>query len=138
MRRRAKKNTHTPLASEAIARKDVAVPFFPAAYRKPAQECGGWLQDKESLTKRAAEHYLANALGATGHATTLRTMNSGKWYIWTVDTTTGTFEIGVSVVRLPDYLIVREYPGVGSPRCEYEFVCTTGGDIRFITRQCTP
>lgn len=138
MRRRAKKITRNPLASEAIARKEVAVPFFPAAYRKPAQECGGWLQDKESLTKRAAEHYLDQALGSAGHATNLRTMNSGKWYIWTLVTASGAIEIGVSVVRLPDYLIVREYPGVGSPRCEYEFVCTAGGDIRFITRQCGP
>jgi len=137
MQKRAEKSTHSTVAPGADARRDADVPFFPEVYRQPVTECGGWLDDQESLTKRAAEHYLAQALGLTGHATSLRIANNGKWYIWSVTTPDGMVEIGVSVVGLPDYLVVRKYPGVGGPRCEYGFVCTADGDIRFITRKCT-
>ena len=140
MPERAERSTHSnSFASSLADNREASTPFFPALIQDPKGpkgDCSGWLKDKESLTKSAVEHYLRNALGTGGTAQVLKISNNGKWYTWTVQTPTGSFTVAVSITKLPNYLIVRKQPSPDGPRCEYNFVCTPKGDIRFITRKC--
>lgn len=111
-------------------------PFFSPADKLPTGDCTGWVNDKESLTKRAVQHYVSQELGLFGVVKSLTISTAGKWYVWTVETPTETFTVAVAVQHLPAYLIVRKNPSPDGPRCEYGFTCSPNNDIQFVTLKC--
>jgi hypothetical protein len=99
-------------------------------------DCSGWEADVESFTKKIAEFYVQDALGTTGHGTTIDCQGDRRMCWWQVETPGGTLKIGVSLARIPDFVIARG-PDPAPRRC-YDYDCPASGGVTLVPRACPP
>lgn len=105
-------------------------PFFQPVLNNGQNSCKGWLSDMESLTKRAAEHYAQELQFGPAVAESHSVENNGKWHVWQVRTLLDTKVVKVSIVGLPNYIVVR-HDGKNVKPHRYSFVCDAQGQIHF-------
>jgi Domain of unknown function (DUF4157) len=100
-----------------------------AAKPKPENECAGWFADYESLSKRAAEHYVRTELGGQHGAVKkiecdmFASNGAFACTVWFADGTP------IRVIARPDSIVVGKFPlktmtpPADQPLCWYAFKC---------------
>lgn len=85
-----------------------------------ARDCSGWEKYPRSFSKVIAQHYVSTELRQRLKAEQVRCRPDGKVCEVTFP---GDITVGVSLVKVPDYVIARQ-AGEATPRREYDYYCT--------------
>ena len=104
-------------------------------------DCSGWLRDQESLSIKAAKHYVATRLGwspGVPEQVSCDPPISTGAYLCRVTFSDGTV---IKVIAKPDEIIVGVNPLSLSPPpdrplCFYDFHCTPSGELVLTEREC--
>jgi hypothetical protein len=99
-------------------------------------DCSGWMRDPQSFGKVVADHYLRSEYPSLlGRVTKIWVRADNK--ICQVYYSTGV-AVGVSFVNFPDHVIARRWSHPTGPRCEYDFDCSSSGQLLLKKRSCGP
>jgi hypothetical protein len=125
-----------PALLRRLARRRSLLRFAMPTQEQRTGNCPGWMSDPESFSKAVADHYVRTEYPSlSGRAEKIWCRADKK--ICQVDYSTG-IQVGVSFVRLPDYVIARRWAHPTGPRCEYDFDCRPSGELVLTKRSCRP
>jgi hypothetical protein len=93
-----------------------------------AANCSGWERDKESFSKRVAEHYARTVLGQALNARSIRQGSPVRWEVRLSDTIVIAVVFGKSFVGA-----ARMHPW--GPIRHYNYSCTASGDLVLTERK---
>jgi hypothetical protein len=92
--------------------------------------CSGWESDRESFSKRVAEHYMRTVFGQPLNARSIRQASSVRWEVRFSDS------IVVGVVFAKGFVAAaRIYTDPIGPVRHYNYSCTTQGDLVLTERK---
>jgi hypothetical protein len=87
-------------------------------------DCSGWERDRDSFSKRVAEHYMRTVFGQSLTAKTIRQASPVRWEVQFSNNTV------VAVVFATNFVAAsRLFPSPGGPIRHYNFSCTASGDL---------
>jgi hypothetical protein len=93
-------------------------------------DCSGWEKDRESFSKRVAEHYARTVLGQPLSASSIRQGSPVRWEVRMSD------GIVIAVVFAKDFVATaRLFPSPLGPIRHYNFSCTPQGDLVLTDRK---
>ena len=96
----------------------------------PSRSCAGWESDAESFTKVIADFYVRTELGGTPGMADIQCQGDRRMCFITYE---GGTSVGVSLARVPDFVIARQRGGNG-PRREYVYDCDPSGRVNLRPR----
>lgn len=100
-------------------------------------DCSDWEKDLQSFSKVIAEQYVRTVLKRPLLSQVKRVSCRSDGKVCQVFFDDGT-SIWVSYAKVPSYVITREAAG-GKLRCEFNYQCTSGGQVVFDQRgKCRP
>ena len=86
--------------------------------------CSGWERDRDSFSKRVAEHYMRTVFGQSVTARSIRQASPVRWEVQFSD------DFVVGVVFAPGFVAAsRLYATPTGPVRHYNSSCTSGGDL---------
>ena len=95
-----------------------------------AGDCSGWERDRESFSKRVAEHYARTVLGQPLSARSIRQGSAVRWEVRMSD------DIVIAVVFAKDFVATaRIHISPMGPIRHYNYSCTPQGDLVLTDRK---
>ena len=92
--------------------------------------CAGWERDRDSFSKRVAEHYMRTVFGQSLTARSIRQASPVRWEVQFPN------NIVVGVVFAKDFVgASRLYANPSGPVRHYNYSCTAAGDLVLSERQ---
>jgi hypothetical protein len=92
--------------------------------------CAGWERDRDSFSKRVAEHYMRTVFGQSLTAKTIRQASPVRWEVQFSNNTV------VAVVFATNFVAAsRLFPTPNGPIRHYNYSCTAAGDLVLSERQ---
>jgi hypothetical protein len=92
--------------------------------------CAGWERDRDSFSKRVAEHYMRTVFGQSLTAKTIRQASPVRWEVQFSNNTV------VAVVFATNFVAAsRLFPTPNGPIRHYNYSCTPAGDLVLSERQ---
>jgi hypothetical protein len=86
--------------------------------------CSGWERDRDSFSKRVAEHYLRTVFGQSLSARTIKQASRVRWEVQFSN------NMVVGVVFAPGFVAAsRLYATPSGPVRHYNYSCTPSGDL---------
>jgi hypothetical protein len=93
-------------------------------------DCSGWERDRDSFSKRVAEHYARTVLGQPLSARSIRQGSAVRWEVRMSD------DIVIAVVFAKDFVATaRIHISPMGPIRHYNYSCTPQGDLVLTDRK---
>ncbi len=91
--------------------------------------CSGWERDRQSFSKRVAEHYVRTVLGQSLSAKSIRQGSPVRWEVRLSDT------IVIAVVFDQGFVAAARMGTPLGPIRHYDYSCTAAGDLVLTDRK---